>query len=292
LGRRRHLAAGTALTADRTANDDTLRVALRTDGGAAPTRLDAAEATLPEVRAFLASHPYALLHVGATEQHGPHLPLATDTLLAERFVREIARRAGGLVLPSLAFGYSWTWRDVPGTLTLAFDTYLSVMHDLAESAQRSGVRALAIVSGHEANRQPIKYAIRERIADALGLPVIQLFYPGLQALLADADSPAWTGGMLHAEEFETSLMLHHRPDLVRMEAAVRDYPDAPATFGLTVRTMGDLMGTGVFGDATVASVEKGARWLARTADAAAALWIGFLAMHDLRRPPPDEGASA
>lgn len=271
-------------------NHDAPRVPSPIDGGALAPWLDAADATLPEVRAFLEAHPYALLPVGATEQHGPHLPLATDTLLAERFVREIARRAGGLVLPSLPFGYSWTWRDVPGTLTLAFDTYLAVVHDLAASAQRSGVRALAIVSGHEANRQPIKYAIRERIADALGLPVIQLFYPGLQALLAEADSPAWKGGMLHAEEFETSLMLHHRPDLVRMEAAVRDYPEAPATFGLTVRTMGDLMGSGVFGDATVADAAKGARWLARTAEDAAALWTAFLVEQGLRTPPPREGA--
>jgi creatinine amidohydrolase len=251
--------------------------------------LDAAEATLPEVRAFLSEAPYALLPVGATEQHGPHLPLATDTLLAERFVREIAARAGGLVLPSLPFGYSWTWRTVPGTMTLSFDTYLAVMHDLAASAQRSGVRALAIVSGHDANRRPIKYAIRERIADALDLPVLNLFYPGLSSLLAEGDSPAWQHGMLHAEEFETSLMLHHRPDLVDMAKAVRDYPDAPPTFDMTVTTMGDLMNTGVFGDATVATEAKGERWLAASADAAADLFARFLADHGIE---PLQGASS
>ena len=252
--------------------------------------LDAGDATLPDVRAFLESRPYALLPVGATEQHGPHLPLATDTLLAERFVREIAERSGGLVLPALPFGYSWTWRDVPGTMTLSFDTYLSVMFDLAESAQRSGVKALAIVSGHDANRRPIKYAIRERIADPLGLPVINLFYPGLTELLAEADSPTWSHGMLHAEEFETSLMLHHRPDLVRMGAAVRDYPDAPATFDMTVTTMGDLMNTGVFGDATVATRDKGERWLARTAERAASLWTTFLSEQGLADPHEGETA--
>lgn len=257
--------------------------------------LDAADATLPEVRAFLQDRPYALLPVGATEQHGPHLPLATDTLLAERFVREIAQRAGGLVLPSLPFGYSWTWRDVPGTMTLAFDTYLAVVHDLAASAQRSGVRALAIVSGHDANRRPIKYAIRERIADALGLPVLNLFYPRLSAILAEADSPAWSHGMLHAEEVETSLMLHHRPDLVHMDRAVRDYPDAPATFDMTEVTMGDLMRTGVFGDATVATAAKGERWLAMAADRAAELWTAFLSERGVVAPiltSPREGDRA
>ncbi|MFO7547192.1 MAG: creatininase family protein [Trueperaceae bacterium] len=233
-------------------------------------------ATLPEVQAFLRTYPYALLPVGSTEQHGPHLPLSTDTVLAEAFVLEIAKRAGGLVLPSLPFGYSWTWRDIPGTLTLRFATYMEVMFDLVSSLKRSGVAAVAIVSGHDANRRPIKYAIRERIVDELGLPVLNLFYPGLEEILAEADSPPWAHGMLHAEEFETSLMLHARPDLVHMDRAVRDYPDAPATFDMTSTTMGDLMGSGVFGDATVATAEKGARWMTRAADDAASLFRTFL----------------
>lgn len=252
--------------------------------------LDAADATLPEVRAFLQEHPYGLLPVGATEQHGPHLPLATDTLLAERLVREIATRAGGLVYPALPFGYSWTWRDIPGTMTLGFETYLDVLHDLVASAQRSGLEALAIVSGHDANRRPIKYAIRERIADVLDVHVLNLFYPGMSEILSEAESPMWAHGMLHADEFETSLMLHHRTDLVRMDEAVRDYPDAPATFDMTSTTMGDLMRTGVFGDATLASATKGERWLGIAADQGAALWTAFLAERGLAHR--NEGASS
>jgi creatinine amidohydrolase len=245
------------------------------------TFLLAGDATLPEVESFLCACPYALVPVGATEQHGPHLPLATDTLLAERLALEIARRAGGLVTPALPFGYSWTWRNVPGTMTLSFDTYLEVVRDLVASLQRSGVAAVAIVSGHEANRLPVKYAIRERIVDELGVPVLNLFYPGLREMLAEAESPAWPHGMLHAEEFETSLMLHAHPDRVKMDRAVRDYPDAPPTFGATALTMGDIMTSGVFGDATLATPEKGERWLARAADLAAELFLRFLRDHDV-----------
>lgn len=252
--------------------------------------LRADAATLPEVRAFLRARPYALLPVGSTEQHGPHLPLSTDTVLAEAFVLEIAKRAGGLVLPAMPFGYSWTWRDIPGTLTLSFATYIDVVFDLAASLKRGGVNAVAIVSGHDANLRPIKYAIRERIVDELGLPVLNLFYPGLKDILSEADSPPWAHGMLHAEEFETSLMLHARPDLVHMDRAVRDYPKAPATFDMTATTMGDLMNSGVFGDATVATAEKGARWLARAADDAADLFRSFLLDSGLDpAAAPDEG---
>ena len=66
--------------------------------------------------------PYAILPVGSTEQHGPHLPLNTDTLIAERIALETARRSVGLVLPAMPLGYAWVWRDVPATLTLRFDT--------------------------------------------------------------------------------------------------------------------------------------------------------------------------
>jgi creatinine amidohydrolase len=249
------------------------------------TWLDADDATLPDVRDFLARRPYAILPVGATEQHGPHLPLSTDTLLAKRFAREVAARSGGLVLPALPFGYSWTWRDVPGTVTMRFDTYLDVVRDVAESLSRTGVRALAIVTGHEANRQPLKYALRERIADRIDLHVLNLFYPGLGEILAQAESPSWANGMLHADEVETSLLLATHPALVRQDLAVRDYPGAPADFGLTVTTMGDLMESGVFGDATLATAEKGARWLALSAVRAADLWRDFLVGHELWREP-------
>jgi creatinine amidohydrolase len=79
-------------------------------------------------------------------------------------------------------------------------------------------------------------------------------------------------------------MLHHRPELVHMDRAVRDYPDAPATFDMTEVTMGDVMRTGVFGDATVATAAKGERWLAMAADRAAELWTGFLTERGVAAP--------
>lgn len=245
------------------------------------THLHAERATLPEVERFLRQYPYAILPIGATEQHGPHLPLATDTLLAAAFAKRLAEKSGGLVLPSLPLGYSWTWRDVPGTLTLRFDTLIEVVRDVAESLARNGVRALCTVSGHEANRGPLKYALREYLVDRVDLHVLNLFYPGMERILQDADTPAWHDGIFHAEEIETSLLLATHPELVHMERAVRDYPSPPETYGMTRVTMGDLMTSGVFGDATLADTAKGQRWLELTTDEAARLWSAFLTDHGI-----------
>jgi len=125
--------------------------------------LDAGKARLPEIRAFAKRFPFAILPVGSTEQHGPHLPLNTDTLIAERVAMETAKRSVGLVLPAMPVGYAWVWRDIPGTVTLRFDSYMQFIRDVAESLERWGVKAVFIISGHGSNPQPIKHAVRELI---------------------------------------------------------------------------------------------------------------------------------
>ena len=66
---------------------------------------------------------YAILPVGATEQHGPHLPIGTDKLLAEFVSEKLAERINSVIFPTYSFGYSWVWKDLPGTLTLSQETF-------------------------------------------------------------------------------------------------------------------------------------------------------------------------
>lgn len=238
--------------------------------------LNAATATWQEVAAFLKKHPAAILPLGATEQHGPHLPLATDTLLAEELARRVAQKSVGLVLPPLPIGYSWVWRDMPGTLTLSFDTFRAVIKDIARSLHRTGCQSLLILTAHGANVQPLKYTVRE-LADELPLRILHLMYPGLsQILQSTADSEMWLPGNFHAEEFETSLMLALHPDLVRMDRAVREYPPRSVLYEHSALPMGALSQSGVFGDATVATAEKGAAWLEAAAEKMAEIWREFL----------------
>ena len=240
----------------------------------------AGTATLPQVRDFTARYPFAILPVGSTEQHGPHLPLDTDNCIAERVAWETARRSVGLVLPTLTLGYAWAWQGVPGTLSLSFDTYRAVIRDVAESLDRWGIKGLFVLSGHGANPQVVKHAIREDIHGRFGIRVLNSFYGGLDTMLAEADSDRWHKD-LHAEELETSMMLAIAPDTVRMDLAAADYPPVPTDYGASELSMGHLMRGGVFGDPTPATAEKGDRWLAIAGEQSAALWLSFLGRHRL-----------
>lgn len=242
--------------------------------------LDARRATRAEVEAFAAEHPFAILPVGSFEQHGPHLPLDTDNLIAERMAIETAKRSTGLVLPVLNVGYAWVWRGVPGTMTFRFDTYMAVIRDIAESLDAWGIRAVFVLSGHGSNPQPVKHAIRELIHDKLSIRVLNSVYLGLDEMLAEAASDRWAND-IHAEEIETSLMLAIAPDLVHMDRAAPDYPVAPPDYGRSELSMGHLMGTGVFGDPTPATAEKGRRWIEIGAARSAELWLSYLRRHGL-----------
>lgn len=204
----------------------------------------------------IAQNPVVLLPMGATEQHGHHLPLGVDTILAEAVAVRVAEATGATVLPAMPFGYSWVWRDAPGSVTIEAKTLEDVIVQVAESLARHGVRHLFLINGHEANGATMKYAAR-RLWDDDQIKVWRLFYPDLATVMAEhCESPTWHG-IVHACEFETSLMLAIAPHLVDMDQAVREYPPKDTGYFAGGRPMGDLSESGVFGDATLATAEKG-----------------------------------
>lgn len=200
--------------------------------------------------------PVAILPMGATEQHGPHLPLGVDIILAEALSKRVAEITGATVLPAMPFGYSWVWRDDPGSVSLEAGTLEDVVVQVAESLARHGVRHLFLINGHEANASTMKQAAR-RLWDHKDVKVWRLFYPELATVMGEhCKSPTWNG-IVHACEFETSLMLAVAPELVDMSKAVREYPPADKGYFMGGRPMGELSQSGVFGDATLATAEKG-----------------------------------
>jgi creatinine amidohydrolase len=209
-----------------------------------------------EVEEAVGSYPVAILPLGATEQHGHHLPLGVDTMLAEGLARLVAEETGALLLPAVPFGYSWVWRDIPGTVSVQQHHVETVIKDVAHSVSRYGIELLVLINGHEANSSSMKYAARE-LLDELDMPVIHFFYPGLSELIAEhCDSETWHG-MIHACEFETSLMLAMYPEYVQMDKAVAEYPEKPALYGKSTLSLGDISESGVYGDPTKATAEKG-----------------------------------
>jgi creatinine amidohydrolase len=246
-----------------------------------PRYLDASTATWEEAKAYLARNPAAILPLGATEQHGPHLPQNTDTLLAWEICRRVAEQSAGYLLPPIPITYSWVWRNFAGSPWIHTDTFISVIKDIVRSLERGGVRAMLILTGHGANQAPLKYAVRD-LVDESKVAILHGAPFNVQQIATEVESPFWLGTYeLHAEEIETSLMLAVRPDLVRMDRAPKDYPPIPGDYGRTVTSMGDLARTGVFGDATRATAEKGERWMAQIVKELSGLWTDFLKRHEI-----------
>lgn len=213
-----------------------------------------------EVAAAVKDYPVAILPMGALEQHGHHLPLGVDIYLAEGISRRLSERTGALLLPAVPFGYSWVWRDIPGTVSMQQHHVESIIKDVAHSVSRYGVKLLILVNGHDSNNTSMKYAARE-LADEIDMPVSYLFYPKMEQIRqAHCESSTWDG-MIHACEFETSLMLAIKPELVDMDKAVKEYPEQPNLYGKSTISLGDLSDSGVYGDATLATKEKGEQML-------------------------------
>jgi len=174
----------------------------------------------------LAPESILLLPVGATEQHGPHLPVGTDSFAIEHLAREAASAAAErvpvVVAPTLPFGCSPHHIPFGGTMSLGTDTYYRVMFDLAESLALGGWRRIAIVNGHGGNHELVQLVARDL---ALKHPVdcvaFSYWHPAWDALLAEgAHHVGRAPG--HAGAFETSLVLALRPELVREPRPHRD----------------------------------------------------------------------
>lgn len=149
----------------------------------------------------------------------------------------------------------------PGTLSLSPETVRAVIRDIGRGLKASGVRALIVFNGHFGNREPIGRAARD-LRQAERFPVLCLDYPGLERIAAEVCESEPAGpAFYHADEFETSLVLALHPDAVQMAKARAEYPAFPATFGSEPIMLHTFSKTGVFGDPTLATAEKGRRLL-------------------------------
>ncbi|MDQ1130228.1 creatininase family protein [Microbacterium sp. SORGH_AS_0888] len=229
--------------------------------------LELAHAAWPDVAAHLRERPgVAILPFGALEQHGPHLPLSTDTLQADAVARRLAERLDAVLLPAVAFGNTWSNEALPGTVSLGADTVAAVCGDLAASLERGGFAALVVVNGDFGNRLPLQTAA-EASAVRGGIPVLVLDYPGLTEIGDRVKETPWAApGLCHADEIETSMVLAIAPALVHRDRMVADYPELPADFGLRQMALAPLSATGVFGDPRPATPEKGERIIAHVVD--------------------------
>jgi len=240
--------------------------------------------TFQEVASALRETSILCLPMGSMEQHGPHLPLNTDAVLAEAFTGRIVERWGETYdlwqLPTVPVGLSREHDWAPGTLSLSISAMTAYVRDLGREIARSlPARNLLVVNGHGGNRGILEALGRELHGD-LGLNTGALHLGAMMSPVTDAALPE-----IHAGRDETSAMLALAPDLVRRERmleakgpsrpaggdAIRALVLDPATSWPWSSDDKRIAALGVMGDAREASAEHGNAIVARVVGAAEAV---------------------
>ena len=216
--------------------------------------------------------------VGAIEQHGPHLPIAVDSAISMgvlgKALSQLDEEIPAYALPCLYYGKSNEHSGFPGTVTLSAATLLSVITEVATSIYRSGFRKLILMNSHGGQPQIMEIAARDLHEKHSDFAVFPFFTWRVPHIAGDLLTEKEKEYGIHAGDAETSIMLSLLPEQVKMDRAVKEYPQ-----GLPENSSIDMEGnlpfawltkelseSGVMGDATAATKQKGDRILQSVAD--------------------------
>jgi creatinine amidohydrolase len=224
--------------------------------------------TWPQVKTEIeAGRDTVVVALGATEQHGRHMPLATDALIGDHLARIVADRLDAFRAPTLRVGCSEHHVGFAGTMSLNEDTYHGVIADLVRSLLRGGFGRIVLLPTHGGNFGPLAAALaklqepeRRRVVALTDLGVL---FEIAQMGEREHGVPLAEGG-LHAGEWETSLMLAIHPELVRMESAeagfIGDLQEAVGS--MFAGGVASISESGTIGDPGRSSAEHGERYWA------------------------------
>jgi creatinine amidohydrolase len=230
------------------------------------------EMTWPEIKAAAGQRRVAIVPIATLEDHGLHLPVDTDLLLCSAVCEEAASRAPDrtVLLPPINHGYSPHHMDFPGAITIGAQTLIAYGVDVCRSLAHHGFERILIVNGHGSNTPFVDIIARLTVVETQALAAAVNYWaaPGVREVAEALRESEKIGGMNHACEFETSLYLALRPDLVDMSKAVHELSHRPSKNYWTDLVGGDgplammefwsqLSDSGVMGDATKATAEKG-----------------------------------
>ena len=223
-----------------------------------------AELTWPEAEKRLLEVDVAMLPIGAIEQHGPHLPLDTDTFDADYLARRVAEACSDpkpLVLSPIPYGVSYHHDEFKGTISISNDTLSHLVYEIGLSAAHNGITKLVIINAHGGNSPALNYAAQMINRDA------GIFTCVDTGETSDVDiyNLVETPNDVHAGEFETSTSLAVRPHLVNMKEARKRVPQFSSRYLNFTSKRGvswyaytrKISPTGVMGDPTKADAKKG-----------------------------------
>lgn len=227
--------------------------------------------TWPELRGAIKRRPVILLPVGSVEDHGPHLPLDTDNFMPTRICIDTARRIPdeALVMPTVPYGFNWHHIDFPGTIGIQWDHFIDYLCDITRSVAYHGFQKIIIVDGHGSNLPLVDIVARRTIMETNALCASLIYTNLIVDVAREIRESEVPGGMAHACELETSMYWYADPDRVQPDKFQKEI-GVPASryiwHDLTNPSPVQMMEwwttfshTGVLGDPTLASQEKGAR---------------------------------
>jgi creatinine amidohydrolase len=210
-----------------------------------------------EAEKIFKQYDIVLIALGArTKEHGPHLQLNNDFILAEYLKNKVMQEIPVVVLPTLQYGYYPAFLEYPGSVSLSKETFKNQVGEICKSITNYGIRKFYILNTGISTLQPLEEAAIE-LKKKLN---VELRY--LDLLQIDNYIPT---GILHqesgthADESETSMMLYIAPETVKMSKAAKDCDTRPNRRGLTrdPNSEGIYSPTGIWGDPTLATAEKG-----------------------------------
>jgi creatinine amidohydrolase len=211
--------------------------------------------------------------VGAIEQHGPHLPLIVDAAIGVgvlgKALEKLDADIPAYALPTLYYGKSNEHLHFPGTITLSTETLMATIMEVGESIYRAGFRKLVLMNSHGGQPQVMQMAARDLHVKYDDFLVFPLFTWRVPHITKELITPKEGQLGMHAGDAETSIMLAILPEQVKMEKALAEYPPEQSEGSLlslegklpVAWVTRDISKSGVIGDATTATKEKGDRIL-------------------------------
>ncbi len=210
----------------------------------------------------------ALVAVGSTETHGPHLPLSTDTYVAYEIAKAVAKQVkNAFVAPPLFFGMSEHYRQGAFFISLKPEHLISVLTDIFDSIYSNGITRIVVINGHDGNIAPLEVAGRDfkvHHRDVV-IAVLEKWWKLPGKVLPKGFFDVWEG-LGHAGEGETSMCLHLFPELVEMKKAKGRVPYLPENLDVKW-DFSELTDTVATGDPTKATAEKGKKMMEVVVDA-------------------------
>lgn len=242
--------------------------------------------TSPQIKALSRTIP-VVLPIAATEQHGPHLPLATDHIIGRYFAHKLHEHLPEqvLILPALPVGCSEHHMAFAGTLTFSHVTFATMIVEILTSVAAHGFTNLVILNAHGGNQAIGQVALEMFGARHPECHVVMATWWRLASQALFDITETGPGGVGHACEFETSLLLHIAPELVQQDQvsqggnqATFEWAEGDMLRGASAslfRSMDAMTTNGVYGDPTAASAAKGARIEAAVMQALEAIILSF-----------------